>query len=134
MPSLALIFHLIDSFQSDQLRPVSLQAAMMAAAWCELLEAHARRIYQAASDGDPENAIRLGERLKGSLPNPFTYREVAKKGWSGLATSEEVGKAVGILEDRGWVRVVEVPPTARGGRPTEKVWINPKVQTGAVHP
>jgi putative DNA primase/helicase len=142
MPSLAEQFHLITlvgpTGRIESLPPVSLQAAMTAAAWCVLLEAHARRIYQAASDGDPDDAIRLAERIKESLPNPFTYRIVAKKGWSGLSTSEEVRKAVDLLEDRGWVKVVEVPsadPSGRG-RPSEQVWVNPKVMdaTDEVHP
>ena len=97
---------LITSYRAESLAPVTLEAAMSAAAWCELLEAHAKRIYQAASDGDPDDAIRLAERIKESLPNPFTYRIVAKKGGAGLTTSEEVRKAVDILEDRGWVRVL----------------------------
>ena len=74
------------------------------------LEAHAHRVYQSAMDGDPEAAVRLAERIKQSLPNPFTCRMVAKKGWAGLQTSDDVRHAVDILEDRGWVKIVEVPP------------------------
>ncbi len=131
MPALALLFHLIHQVVQKCLKrldPVSLDAAEAAAAWCQLLESHARRIYQSAMDGDPDDAIRLSERIKASLTNPFTYGDVARKGWTGLGTVEEVKKAVGILEDRNWVKVVEVPTTSRGGRPGEKVWINPKVQ------
>jgi putative DNA primase/helicase len=135
LPSLALSFHLVESYRCDPLAPVTLEAAMMAAAWCELLEAHPRRVYRVAADGDPDDAIRLAERLK-SLPNPFAFRQVAKKGWTGLSTSEDVRKAVGILEECGWVRVVEVPTTERGGRPTEQVWVNPAVvdRPAEVHP
>jgi putative DNA primase/helicase len=134
LPSLALEFHLIascpraeadGSLRWARLDPVSLQAAMMAAAWCELLESHARRIYQSAMDGDIDAAVTLGERIRASLPNPFAYWQVVKKGWSGLSTTEEVRRAVGILEDRGWVKVVEIPPTLAGGRPGDQVWIHP---------
>ncbi len=131
MPSLALIFHLIAQAQNPIIDPVSLEAAAMAAAWCDLLEAHSRRVYQSAMDGDPETALHLAERIKQSLPNPFTYREVAKKGWSGLTTSEEVAQAVGILEDRNWVKVVEIPPGPKGGRPSQQVWINPVLLSAA---
>jgi putative DNA primase/helicase len=127
MPSLALIFHLVDAYDRPALEPVSLDAAVAAAAWCEHLEAHAARIYHAAMEGDPDDAIRLGERLAARLSNPFTCRDVAKKGWAGLGTSEDVRRAVGILEDRNWVQVVEVPSTERGGRPTELVWIHPRL-------
>jgi hypothetical protein len=131
MPSLALIFHLVDSYDRPAFGPVSLLAAMSAAAWCELLEAHIERTYHAAMEGDPDVAIRLGERLKDSLPNPFTCRQVAHKGWSGLATVDEARRAVGILEDRNWVKVVEVPSTERGGRPGELIWVHPKVRADA---
>jgi putative DNA primase/helicase len=127
MPSLSLIFHLVATCAEPQIPPVSLRAAELAAAWCQLLEAHARRIYQAAADGDPEDAIRLAEKIQQSLPNPCTYRQIAQKGWAGLSTVEEVRKAVGILEDRGVVKVVEVPTDSlRGGRPSEKIWFNPQ--------
>ncbi|MFI5458968.1 MAG: DUF3987 domain-containing protein [Isosphaerales bacterium] len=127
LPSMAEIFHLIDVCVWPDLPPVSLHATEAAKAWCDLLEAHARRIYQAGMDGDPEDAIKLGDRIKESLPNPFTYRQVAQKGWTNLSTVEEVKRAVGILEDRSWVKVVEVATTDRGGRPSEQVYIHPRL-------
>jgi hypothetical protein len=66
--------------------------------------------------------------LKGSLPSPFTYRSVAQKGWSGLSTAEDVRHAV-ILQDWGWVQIVEVPTTVKGGRPSELVWVHPRFHT-----
>jgi putative DNA primase/helicase len=129
LPSLALIFHLIDSHVDAQIDPVSLETVMLAAAWCELLEAHACRVYQCAMDGNVDDAIKLAEKLAKSLPNPFTCRQVAQKGWSGLDTVEVVRRAVGILEDRGWVQVIEVPSDDKlhRGRPSEQVWIHPKL-------
>jgi hypothetical protein len=132
MPSLALIFHVVGQSRTNLIGDVPIEAAEAAAAWCELLEAHASRVYQSCADGDISAAVSLGERIKASLPQPFTFREVAKKGWSGLGNDEDVRKAVGLLEDRGWVKVVEVPssdPNGRG-RPSEKIWVNPKVQAG----
>jgi putative DNA primase/helicase len=127
MPSLALIFHLIEQCHGFRLEPVSLRSAMCAAAWCEFLEAHAKRIYQGALDGDPSEAIRLAERIWDSLPNPFTIRDVQRKGWSGLTGNEEIRRAIGLLEDRGWVAMVEIPTTSKGGRPTEQFWVHPKL-------
>jgi putative DNA primase/helicase len=125
IPSLALIFHLIDSYDCSRLEPVSRHAAELAAAWCELLEAHAHRVYQSATDGDNDDAVRLGDKLRGSLPNPFTCWQVAQKGWAGLHATQDVRRAIGILEDNGWVKTVQVPPTSRGGRPSEQVWTHP---------
>jgi hypothetical protein len=47
-------------------------------------------------------------RIKDKLCNPFTARSVARKVWSGLTTAEEVRHAAGILQDRGWIKSVEV--------------------------
>jgi hypothetical protein len=106
---------------------VSLRSAQRAAAWCDYLEEHARRIYQAAFDGDPEPAQRLAERLTENLPNPFTVREVVRKGWRSLATAEEVERAVALLEEHGWICPEEVPTTAAGGRPTIRYHLNPRL-------
>jgi hypothetical protein len=130
MPSLALLFHLIDVVDGADRSPVSLAAARAAAAWCQLLEEHARRIYQAAFDGDPEPAQRLAERIKASLPNPFAIGDVVKKGWKSLGTIEDVERAVTILEDHDWVRRVEIPPGPQGGRPKVEIHINPLVHGG----
>ena len=51
MPSLALIVHLIDGVDDAGPRgPVSRAAADRAAAWCEYLAAHARRLYATVTD------------------------------------------------------------------------------------
>jgi putative DNA primase/helicase len=127
MPSLALLFHLIDVADGRWSGPVTLRSAEAAAAWCGLLEAHALRLYQAAFDGDPEPAPRLAQRLRDSLPNPFTARDVQRKCWSGLDSAEDVERALLVLEERRWVKPVEAPAGARGGRPTSLFWINPAV-------
>lgn len=131
MPSLALLFHLVNVVGGADSGPVSLDSASLAAAWCDYLEAHARRIYQAAFDGDPEPAQRLAERIKSSLPNPFTIRDVVRKGWATLSTTEEVERAVALLEEHDWLRQVEVPPGPQGGRPTVAIYINPLAYEGA---
>ena len=46
MPSLALIFHLVNCVQlGGRLGGVSLSCVEMAIEWCDYLESHARRIY-----------------------------------------------------------------------------------------
>jgi hypothetical protein len=111
--------------------PVSLRSAHAAAAWCDLLEAHARRIYQSALDGDVDAAIHLGQRIKGETPHPFTVRAVARKGRSGLTTGEEVRRAAGIFQHRDWLKSVEVPTDRhKGDRPTEVYWIYPRLIAG----
>ncbi|MBX9804318.1 MAG: DUF3987 domain-containing protein [Alphaproteobacteria bacterium] len=45
MPSLALIFHVVDNADGKRERDISLSSVQKAAAWCDYLESHARRIY-----------------------------------------------------------------------------------------
>lgn len=128
MPSLALLFHLIDICGDPALKgPVSLSATERAAAWCEFLEAHARRIYQAAFDADIDAADTLSKRIKQSLTQPFTPRDILIKGWSGLTTAEEVDRAIEFLVEKKWLKIVEIPPGPKGGRPTSKIFVNPDV-------
>jgi hypothetical protein len=130
MPSLALLFHLIEVTGGKEPGPVSLESARRAAAWCAYLEDHARRIYQAAFDGDPEPAQRLAERIVASLPTPFTVRKVVQKGWKGLSDTESVERAVAILEEHGWVYCREVSPGPKGGRPSVEIHVNPRLLEG----
>jgi hypothetical protein len=125
MPTLALLFHLIEAVDGGAGGPVGLGAARRAAAWCDFLEAHVRRVYQAGFDGDPDPARRLADRVRrGSLPDRFTARQVVQHGWSGLDTTEAVDRAVATLERLGWVRCVEIPT---GSRPATWVFVNPRV-------
>ena len=128
MPSLALLFHLVEVAGGEASGPVSLRSAGMAAAWCDYLEAHARRIYQCGLDGDAEPARRLAARIrKGSVETPFSARVVVQHGWSGLDTTEDVDRAVATLARHDWVRAVEVPTR---GRPKTLIFINPRVAIG----
>ena len=89
MPALALPFHLVHVADGAPPGPVSLGTAALAAAMCDQLEAHARRVYVAADEGDAEPARRLSERLdKGELPSRFTVRQVVQHAWFDLARSD----------------------------------------------
>ena len=63
-------------------------AAAQAAAWCEYLAAHARRLYAAVTDAARVAAALLATRLAhGRLASPFTAREVAAPGAAGQLES-----------------------------------------------
>ena len=90
LPALALIFHLIDGVDTGRRRPVSRTAAAQAAAWCEYLAAHARRLYAAVTDAARVAAALLATRLAdGRLASPFTAREVYRQEWTGLTARDE---------------------------------------------
>ncbi len=90
---------------------------MMAAEWCDFLEAHARRIYAMAVDGATDGAELIASRF-GQLPNPFTARDVARKQWAGLSDKADVEGAIARLEERGWILAQPEPTGESGGRPT----------------
>src|SRR3989454_9579895 len=85
LPSLALLFHLIDGVDTGRRGPVSCAAAAQAAAWCEYLAAHARRLYGAVTDAARVAAALLATRLLPWLPAPS-----APKGWLERRTPDPV--------------------------------------------
>jgi len=143
MPSLALLFHLVDVVDGAgnttigaPAHVVSLEAAQRAAALCDVLEEHARRVYKLAYEGSLDSAESLAQRikdgsvhkLKNSNGTRFKVGDVVQRGWSSLSTTEEVNRAVGFLEDRHWLQSVETPPGTQGGRPEQWVYVHPKFQ------
>ena len=126
MPSLALIFHLCDSSPDI---PVTLEAAKRAAAWCDYLEAHARRIYYNITSRVEAATRFLGEKIqRGKLPDPFTARDVYRPQWTGLGDPEDVIKALEWLKDINWIRSEVKPSADSGGRPSVRYHVNPKVR------
>jgi len=128
MPSLALIFHLIDSLDRGVSGPVSRATAEQAAAWCEYLEAHARRLYASVTDPARVAAALLGRKLtRGRLPTPFTARDVYRNAWTGLTEPRGVHHALEVLDELGWIRS-EPGRAMGGGRPTVRFHVNPAVR------
>ena len=65
MPSLALIFHLIEYVDGTaEGGAVGLRPALQAAAWCEYLETHAARLYSSAENPAMEGARTLLDRIR----------------------------------------------------------------------
>src|SRR5258707_12787666 len=76
MPSLALIFQLIDAVDTGTRGPVARAAAERATAWCTYLAAHARRLYAMLTDAARVAAAVLATKIThGRLPSPFTARD-----------------------------------------------------------
>jgi hypothetical protein len=125
MPTLALLFALADGEGLDT-ETVQLPYAQQAAAWCDYLEAHARRIYGCLVSPELSAARGLADKIiNGKLGFTFSTRGVYTKGWSGLGTPDEARAALRILEDAGWVRALQ---NEKGeGRPSELWVVNPRV-------
>lgn len=128
MPSLALIFHCIDIADGKASGPVSEKAALMAVEWCKYLESHARRIYAMTASPEQEAAVKLAEKIKaGNVPNPFTARDIERKGWHGLSGGPAIKAACEILIEEYWIMEQPPEPHTTGRKPLPKYHINPAV-------
>jgi Protein of unknown function (DUF3987) len=141
MPSLALIFHLVEranwEFQRSvsQLLPepaqqISLENAKLASAWCEYLESHARRIYGLALDLSGQAAQRILNKIEeGALHDNFNERDIYRRGWSFLDSKELVHAAIAELLETGWLRENKVAKTQQLGRPLSPTYrIHPRAE------
>lgn len=125
VPSLALVFHLL-SGHTGSVKHESLQLALR---WAEFLEAHALRLYSTVVHADAHAAQMLAKHIrKRDLDSPYTPRQVVQKGWEGLGTTECVLAAIEVLAEHGWItRHEEKPKGNRGGRPSVRCEVNPKI-------
>ena len=143
MPSLALLFELADRAAGGfdgfvganpgepQNFWVSLEHAKQAAAWCDYLDSHARRVYSCVTTSRMRAARELADKIKQrkvGANGSFTCRDVYIKGWSGLDSPEAVKLAVEVLQDASWVREVVSEPGPFGGRPPNRYAVNPGVR------
>ncbi len=95
------------------------------------LEPHAKRIYRhLGQDPAREGARRIAEWITATPDlTEFTARDVRRKKWSGLTDQESTNKALDYLDNvAGWAVCEGQPPGPRGGRPTTKYLVNPKVR------
>jgi len=131
MAKLALNFHILDlvsgRLDSSKQNYIQTQNVLLAIAWCEYLETHAFALYGVEKNGALEDTIKkLLEKMKsGALNNSFSIWEMTNKGWSGLKDTNEIKKAIEVLEQHGWVRVQHNLDTK--GRPSETVQIHPRM-------
>jgi hypothetical protein len=136
MPSLALIFQLLDQSGTDgtpiskDFPPgefsVSREAVVLAADWCDFLEAHARAIYQAEVTPGVEAAGRLAKKIaEGRIHHGDPVRDIYRHHWSGLTTSASVSSGLEVLEAAGWVKTV-VQQT--GVNPITVLHLHPKLR------
>lgn len=110
-PALALINHICEGGTG----PVSEGALGRALLFVELLEAHARRVYSYAARPDLDAAKTILAKIRGGkLALEFAPRHVYRAGWSGLTSPEEVGAALRLLSEYGWLAERRIDDT--GGR------------------
>jgi len=119
VPALALLFHLLDGHAG----PVCDDCLNRALSYAAYLKSHADRIYASVSGHDHAAVRLLAERLlDGQLADGFSCRTLTLKGWSGLATREQVQAAIDALVEYGWLTENEI---RTAGRPSVKYSLSP---------
>ncbi len=127
-PALALVLHLVDCVDTGERGQVTPEAALRAAAWCEYLEAHARRCYGLLADDGLRAAQALSDKVRqGRLVDGFTARDVRRNQWRSLTNEESVQAALDWLEDEGWLRGYRDVKGQAQGKSAWRYSINPKI-------
>ena len=112
VPALALTLHVLDG----GLGSVSLEGTLQALALAEYFESHTRRLHSSGQGQTVRAGHKILQRARGeSLPELFTARDVYRNQWAGLSDKMEVGDALDLLVDYGWLSAT---PVETGGRPT----------------
>jgi hypothetical protein len=148
MPSLALLFELADLAAKGPIgggrvslvgsvgsvgysaptRFVSLENTDRAIKLCLYLESHAKRLYSFARTATQSASEELAFKiLRHRLGTEFTARQVVQQSWHSLKSTEVVLEACNALEKAGWLRSVREGPGPKGGRPSLRFQVNPRV-------
>ena len=131
MPSLALLFHLVDVADGRPFGPVSADAADLAINWCDFLELHARKLYALELNSTVVSAHALAERIEqGEVKDNQNVSDLYRRRFPSLTTADEVNAALAILETCHWLRIQEVPN--KGARPSRFVRLHPDFREGNV--
>lgn len=123
MAKLALIIHIVECLENSKRGPITKRSATKAAALCQYLEEHIRRVYAMPTTNDDIALNRITERIsKRKIPNPFTARDIYRNA-SGVLTDRKIlNAALDTLESYHWL--IKEP---RGGNKLPVYTINPKV-------
>jgi len=128
VPSLALLFHVINIADGKQSSKISSDSVTTAIAWSIYLENHARRIYGMVNNIAHQAAARLAKKIQnGELASPFSIRDIYRKEWAMLDDKGVVQQACEELVDAAWIR--QAAQTHEMGRPKSQIYIiNPKLK------
>jgi putative DNA primase/helicase len=129
MPSLALVFHVIDVVATGRQGSISLEAAELAAAWCDFLERHARKVYAPELHPKVAAAHALLEKIDtGAVEHGMRVRDIYNAGWSGLSDTGAVCDGLALCQAHHMLQVVE---NKTGGRPSNVVLLHPALRRAA---
>ncbi len=109
---LALLFEIIDGGRDI----VGITATIRALNWTKYLLSHANRLYSIATNFSLDGAKLILDR-KAKLPNPFSIRDIQRKGWSGLDSVDVVNESLTWLLDYSYLHIETISSADTNGRP-----------------
>lgn len=121
--TLALLCELVDGGRFE----VNEVAMRRALGWADYLRSHANRLYSAGETMAADGARLILERRR-QLPEPFTARDIQRKGWASLGDKDAVTSAIEMLMETHHCR--KAPPVVNktGGRPSVSYIWNPNLK------
>lgn len=124
--AIALIFHCLENISASSFPDeITIETALKAIAYTEVLISHARRVFALGENKIYSLAqVLIGKIKKGELAPGFKARDLMRKQWSGLRSKETVQDVLKLLSDYGYLREVE---TSGEGRPTTLYFIHPSL-------
>jgi len=112
LAGLALLFEMIDGGRET----VGMVATVRALSWSDYLLSHAKRLYSIATNFSLDGAKLILDRKK-KLPNPFSVRDIQRKGWSGLDSVDLVNESLAWLTDYDYLSRETISSVDTNGRP-----------------
>ena len=128
VPSLALLFHLIDWADGGKSEySVSLNSVELAIKWSAFLEAHARKVYAGAIEPQVVSAHAIVAKIsQKKIHSGMSLREIYRHHWANLDTSTKLESATSLLSDLGWLRVKET--TTHAGGQSDTIELHPELE------
>jgi len=130
-PKLALLTELAEKGEVHDGLLVGRSSLEKALRWCDYLESHLTRIYAEGARPAVIAAHALLDRMRaGDIQSGMTVREIYRKGWRSLKTSEAVEVGLEELQRWGWCRVRMIASGKAGGQPSAVVELHPHLKKG----
>lgn len=126
--AVALIFHCLENIDAhDFPDQIKIDTVVRALAYIEVMTTHAERVFALGENRIFSLAQTLIGKIKlGKVVDGFTVRDLKRKGWAGLQTTEIINDVLALLEDYGYLKSID---TSDGpGRPTAKYFVHPSIR------
>ena len=127
VPALALTLHVVDG----GIGPVNIASTLKALELADYFESHARRLHGSGRRSTIQACRAILHRSKSwDLPDPFTARDIYRRGWSGLTDATTVADALEMLTAHRWLTDATIPAGIVGGRPMTVYSLTQGVERG----